>query len=204
MTLLTTMLVTGSNLYQARYGKPAQRAGFFNLTDMSKYILSEIFTLLPADICTPETAAKTLIGQFSLDEETEVSSFILEKEGAAVVYPSVGSEADKSSLPFVIRLIEEASALDEHNKVVFHYCTGRKLSHTIIYIGEQLKLANSFKADSFESALYFLFLAIKGLQMNPRQCTVRVCCAITKEQENVFSRFFKGFQVNNLDILLQK
>ena len=196
------MPVTGSNLYHAKYEKPARKAGFFDWTDMSKYILSEIFTLVPAEVYTPEIAREALAGQFPLNGDVQVQAVALEKEGAMVVYPS-GAQME-GVLPFAVRMMEEASSVKEYNKVVFHYSAEKRLSHTIIYIGEELKLANSFKADSFESALYFLFLAIKGLQMNPRQCTVRVCCNITKEQEGIFSRFFKGFQVNDLDILLNK
>ena len=202
MTLLTTTLVTGSNHYQAIYEKPAQRAGFFNWTYMGKYILSEIFTLVPAEVYNPEVAREALAGQFLLDRDVEVQAVALGKEGAMVVYPS--NAETEGAVPFAVKLMEEAYSVQEYNKVVFHYNAEKRLSHTIIYIGDELKLANSFKADSFESALYFLFLAIKGLQMNPRQCTVRVCCGITKEQEGIFSRFFKGFQVNDLDILIIK
>lgn len=171
---------------------------------MNKYILSEIFTLVPTELYSLQTAREALVGQFSLDNSVDVSAVPFEKEGLMVVYPTNAEGEECTVVPFAVRLIEEAASLQEHNKVVFHYCTEKRLSHTIIYIGEDLKLANSFKADSFESALYFLFLAIKGLQMNPRQCIVRVCCAITKEQETIFSRFFKGFQVNDLDILITK
>lgn len=171
---------------------------------MGKYIISEVFTLVPSELYTPEMGKEALAGQFSLDSSVGISSCLLEKEKAVIVFPVYVSDEQGQSMPFVVRLLEEASVVQEYNKVVFHYSSEKKLSHTIIYEGEDLKLANSFKAESFESALYFLFLSIKGLQMNPRQCTVQVCCRISKEQELLFARFFKGFNVNNLDILLQQ
>lgn len=177
---------------------------FFNMSDMGKYFLSEIFTLVPGEVFTPQIAEEALVGQFSLNSGIDVSSYMLEKEGAVVVFPSSPALQDTGALPFVVKLLEEADAIEEYNKVIFHYCSKKKLSHTIIYAGEELKLVNSFRAESFESALYFLFLSIKGLQMNPRQCTVQVCCAISLEQEEIFARFFKGFKVNNLDIHLQQ
>lgn len=176
---------------------------FFNRIIMGKFFLSDIFTLVPYEVYTPEIGKEALSCQFSLDGSIEISSIVLEKEKAVVVFPADVSHTDIVTLPFVIRLIEEASSVNEYNKVVFHYSCEKKLSHTIIYRGEELQLANSFKAENFESALYFLFLSIKGLQMNPRQCTVQVCCNISKEQEGIFARFFKGFKVNNLDTLLQ-
>ena len=77
-------------------------------------------------------------------------------------------------------------------------------AHIIICTGEELKLANSFKADSFESALYFLFLSIQKLQMNPKQCVIRVCSDISQEQEETVKRFFNGVEKNNLDNCILK
>ena len=164
---------------------------------MGKYILSEIFTLVPAEVYTPEIAREALAGQFPLNGDVQVQAVALEKEGAMVVYPS-GAQME-GVLPFAVRMMEEASSVKEYNKVVFHYSAEKRLSHTIIYIGEELKLANSFKADSFESALYFLFLSIQQLQMNPKQCVIRVCSDISQEQEETVKRFFNGVEKNNLD-----
>ena len=102
--------------------------------------------------------------------------------------------------PFVAKLLEHAKAIHEYNKVVFHYSPQRGISHIIICMGEELKLVNSFKVDSFESALYFMFLSIKGLQMNPRQCVVNVCWNISRQGMDTVSKFFKGVEVTDLDI----
>ena len=109
MTLLTTMPVTGSNLYHAKYEKPARKAGFFDWTDMSKYILSEIFTLVPAEVYTPETAREALAGQFPLNGDVQVQAVALEKEGAMVVYPS--NAQMEGAVPFAVRLMEEDAKL---------------------------------------------------------------------------------------------
>lgn len=168
---------------------------------MDKFVLTEIFTLLPKDLYSPQLGKNALMGQFSLDENVPVGVHFMEKDNAVVVYRQSGQEGEEP-LPFVVKMLEEACNIPVYNKVMFHYSKEKRLSHTIIYNGEELKLANSFRADSFESALYFLFLSIQGLQMNPKQCVVRVCCPVTEEQERIFAKFFNGFQVKDLNIYL--
>ena len=176
-----------------------------------KYILSEHFTLIPAEYYSPQQGEAALKGQFALQGNHIFGRYDFEQANAVVAYAipqensgNEGGGQEENPVPLVAKLLELTNEIAHYNKVIFHYSSKKNISHIVIAAGNELKLANSFKADSFESALYFLFLAIKGLQMNPRQCTVRVCCGITKEQEEIFSRFFKGFQVNDLDILFTK
>ncbi len=192
------------NYFCAPRRQPACREEKF----MEKYILSEIFTLIPKDFYTPQMGKAALMEQFGLEGEYSFHSIPYNKENAVIAYAlphglEYGEDGDCNALPFVTRLLEETGQITGYNKVVFHYNCAKKLSHTIICTGEELKLANSFKADSFESALYFLFLAIQQLQMNPKQCIVRVCCHMTPQQEAIISRFFNGIEVNNLDNLIQ-
>ena len=174
---------------------------------MEKYIFTEIFTLFPKELYSAHAGEIALKSEFQPGNGYIFKEYLYKKGNVVVSYavPQTALPENAEELPpFVARLLMEADAITSYNKAILHYNGNRNIAHIIICTGEELKLANSFKADSFESALYFLFLAIKGLQMNPRQCTVRVCCNITKEQEGIFSRFFKGFQVNDLDILLKK
>lgn len=175
---------------------------------MEKYILSEIFTLIPKEYYTPQFGKAALMEQFGLEGEYFFHSIPYNKANAVIAYalpPAEENGADSccTPVPFAKRLLEETGQITGYNKVVFHYNSIKKLSHTIICTGEELKLANSFKADSFESALYFLFLAIRQLQMNPKQCIIRVCCHMTPQQEALISRFFNGVEINDLDNLIQ-
>lgn len=175
---------------------------------MGKYILSEIFTLVPEELYTPELGRAALTEQFGLEGEYDFHHTLHEKANAVIAYalPACGEKGTgvcSKTYPFAVRLLQETEEIPGYNKVVFHYNMERKLSHIIICTGEELKLANSFKADNFESALYFLFLSIQQLQMNPKQCIVRVCSGITSEQETIISRFFNGVEKNNLDNLIQ-
>lgn len=169
---------------------------------MKQYTLSGLFTLIPVELYTPEFGKEALCNQFNLSDGYTFNGHRLNGTKAVLAYALKQEEVTAQGPqpePFAIRLIEECGNINEYNRVVFHYSACKNLSHTVIATGEELKMANSFKADSFESALYFLFLSIQQLQMNPRQCTVRVCSEITPEQEQTIARFFGGVQKNNLD-----
>ena len=172
---------------------------------MKQYILSDLFTLIPQELYTPSLGKEALCSQFNLNGSYTFKGHLLASTKAVVAFAveeGNGEGGAMDSCPFAVRLIEECDSIDEYNKVVFHYSAQKMLSHTVIATGSELKIANSFKADSFESALYFLFLSIQQLQMNPRQCTVRVCSAITPQQEETIARFFSGVEKNNLDNLI--
>ncbi len=175
---------------------------------MEKYILSEIYTLVPRELYTPETGKSALMEQFGLQGEYIFHNASYQKADAIIAY-ALPSAAEGSideccnTYPFVVRLLKELDNITGYNKVIFHYNAEKGLSHIIIGTGEELKMANSFSSDSFESALYFLFLSIRQLQMNPKQCIVRVCSGIDADQEKTISRFFSGVETNNLDNLIQ-
>lgn len=161
------------------------------------YLPTEIFTLIPLEIYTPQSGEAALREQFSLSGELIYGEHHFQQYKAVMAFCGTVP-------PFAIKLIEECSSISNYNKVVFHYSQQLNLSHTIIGAGEELKLANSFKAESFESALYFLFLSIQQLQMNPKQCVIRVCGDISVQQEETIKRFFNSVEKNNLNNYIQQ
>ena len=162
--------------------------------EMQKYFYTEKFALIPQQVYTMELGKEALGVQFQMGADASIGTFAPDGSDIVVVYHQSGE-----GLPFVVRLMEEAAAIEDFNKVAFHYSKERGIAHIIIYTGNELRLANSFKVDSYETALYFLFLSIKGLQMNPRQCVVHICWNIDPAQKQTADRFFKGTQVNDLD-----
>lgn len=168
---------------------------------MEKCILSETFTLIPREIYTRERGIEALEAQFPLHGEHVFNEYGY--KDAVVAFALRKEVAEENAYPFIIKLLEEAAGLEAFNRVVFHYSETKKSAHVVICMGKELKLANSFRADSFDSALYFLFLSIQQLQMNPRQCTIRVCSGISGEQEATIARFFNGVEKHNLDNLIQ-
>ena len=171
---------------------------------MGKYFYTEKFTLIPKQIYTPELGREALEQQFRLTPEVEVESCDVCADEAVIVYCAQdiehGTPDVEKMLPLAAGMMQAVYGTEEYNKVAFHYSRERGFAHIIIYTGEELKLANAFKVDSYESALYFLFLSIKGLQMNPQQCVITLCWDIDAAQREIAGKFFKGTKVNNLDI----
>ncbi len=184
---------------------------------LEKYILSEIFTLIPGELYTAECGEAALKEQFSLKGEYLFKEYTFNSANAVVAYAipqtftaqetggikEINGESD-SVYPFIVRMLDETAAIGCFNKVIFHYSKEKKLSHIVISAGNELKIANCFKADTFESALYFLFLSIQQLQMNPKQCIVRVCSEMSQEQEQIIGKFFNGVEKNNLSNIICK
>lgn len=176
---------------------------------MEKYIFTEKFTLFPKDLYTPQIAETALKSQYGIGSGYIFKEYPYKGGEIIVAYAvpekeSLEHTTDVQLYPLAARLLEETSVIGDYNKVILHYCNIKKIAHIIISTGKELKLANSFKSDSFESSLYFLFLSIQQLQMNPRQCVIRVCSTITGQQEETIRRFFKGVEKNNLDKFILK
>ena len=171
---------------------------------MGKYFYTEKFTLIPKQIYTPELGREALEQQFQLNPEAEIESCQVCAAEAVIVYCAHGIESGtpdaEKPLPLAAGMMQTVYGTEEYNKVALHYSKERGFAHIIIYTGEELKLANAFKVDSYESALYFLFLSIKGLQMNPQQCVITLCWDIDAAQREIAGKFFKGTKVYNLDI----
>ena len=57
-----------------------------------------------------------------------------------------------------------------------------------------LRLCNSFQAMDFTTAEYFLFMALKRLQINPEISAVYVRTPLEQEQEMSLYRYFKSVE----------
>ena len=60
--------------------------------------------------------------------------------------------------------------------------------------GRTLLLCNSFQAPDFTSAQYFIFLALKKLQLNPEVSTICFRTPLTEDQEMSLYRYFKSVE----------
>ena len=61
--------------------------------------------------------------------------------------------------------------------------------------GRQLLLCNSYPAQDFTTAEYYLFLAVKSLLINPEMSTVCFMSSLTQEEEMSLYRYFKSVLV---------
>ena len=67
--------------------------------------------------------------------------------------------------------------------------------HMAVGQGKSLMLANVFDAPDFTTAQYFIFLALKKLQLNPEVSTICFRTPLQPEQEMSLYRYFKAVEV---------
>ena len=153
--------------------------------------------LVPSAFFDAESAREILSGTVLLDEEDKVEYISLPEFSAELVYSlsavpepvGGGEEVERPELYFVLKAL---SAIEEHNKIVASYSDG-VLSLAIAQGGELL-LANVFEAADFTTAEYFIFMAVRKLQMNPEVSTIHFLTPLSPEEEMSLYRYFKSVE----------
>lgn len=102
-------------------------------------------------------------------------------------------EADsEESLPELYYILDKLDSNPEYNKVHLSFKDG--CLHLAIAQGRNLLLANVYEAPDFTTAEYYLFLALRQLQLNPEITTVCVASELSEEEEMSLYRYFKAVE----------
>jgi hypothetical protein len=89
-------------------------------------------------------------------------------------------------------LLKALPGIGEYNKIAASY-DGTYL-HLAIAQGGNLLLSNVFRAADFTTAEYFLFMAVKKLQMNPEVSSVFFRSPLAESEEMSLYRYFKAVE----------
>ena len=156
---------------------------FFN-PEQARAALEEVVALEPGDIVEyvpVPSLASVLVYSNSIGES-------LSKVLANTVLPTSGQPV--RVLPEMYYLLKELDGISEYNKIVASWADG--WLHLVIAQGKSLSLANTYQAPDFTTAEYFLFLAMRRLQLNPEVSTVCFRTPLTPEAEMSLYRYFKS------------
>ena len=93
-------------------------------------------------------------------------------------------------LPEMYYMLETLSECTEYNKIVASWADG--YLHLAIGQGRNLMLANIFKAPDFTTAEYFIFNAMKKLQLNPEMSTITFRTPLSEAEEMSLYRYFRA------------
>ena len=93
-------------------------------------------------------------------------------------------------LPELYSMLKSLNAIQEYNRIVASYMDG--VLYLVIAQGKTLLLCNTYSAPDFTTAEYFIFLAMKKLQLNPEMSTINFRTQLTDEQEMSLYRYFKS------------
>ena len=95
-------------------------------------------------------------------------------------------------LPEMYYILESLEKCPEYNKIVASWADG--YLHLAIGQGRNLMLANIFKAPDFTTAEYFIFNALKKLQLNPEMSTITFRTPLGEEEEMSLYRYFRSVE----------
>ena len=170
-------------------------------------LLTPKVTLVPANFFNPESARQTLEEVVRLREGDAVEYISIPSLGAVLIYSnSIDESLSKviaqtvlttggdvpRVLPEMYFLLRDMPLCKEYNKIMASYRDG--WLHLAISQGKSLLLANVYEAVDFTTAEYFIFLALKKLQLNPEISTITFRTPLLPEQEMSLYRYFKSVE----------
>ncbi len=141
---------------------------------------TEKFTAIPARLYKKGDELKVLGKIHKLDELDEINTIKVLKENMVVLY-AVNStfinlikhyHPNFNLFPAIFLNLTYLPLFEEYNKLSFNYLKG--VATIVGAEGDKIVYCNSFPAHHFNSALYFLFLALKEVQFNPETTTVYI------------------------------
>ena len=176
-------------------------------TQVDVSVFTPKFALVPNGFHAPEISRQMLSEVVALDESDQVDHVEVPQFGAVLLYslslggtlPKVVSETvirtDGSKgwmLPEPYYMLSAMSDIHDYNKIVAAYMDG--WLYLAIAQGKTLMLCNSFQAPDFTTAEYFVFLAMKKLQLNPEMSSIYFRTHLTEEQEMSLYRYFRSVE----------
>lgn len=157
-------------------------------------LLTHKCTLVPKHFFNPSAAEDALREVVKLDGNDNVKYVDVPQYDAVLVYSDYDSISGGHSeaLPEMLFILKDLAQCREYNKIVASYCDG--ILYLAIAQGKSLMLANTYKAQDFVTAEYFIFLAMKSLQLNPEVSTICWRSPVGKEDELSLYRYFKAVE----------
>lgn len=150
--------------------------------------------LVPSAFFDAASAREILSRTVLLEDDDEIEYISLPEYSAELVYSLSDTSSDPEPVegPELYNVLKALSDIGEHNKIVASYGDG--VLSLAIAQGKELLLANVFTAADFITAEYFLFMAVKKLQLNPEVSTVHFLTSLSPEQEMSLYRYFKSVE----------
>jgi len=172
-------------------------------------LMTPKFTLVPTAFLMPGEEREALSAVVDLAPSDEVLVTDVPRFGASLVYSlSIGETLSRMIaqnlpapdgrpgriLPEIWYLLRDLEKVTDYNKILASVADGHL--YLVIAQGNALQLANVFPAPDFTTAEYYLFLAIKQLQINPELSSVHFRTPLGASDEMSLYRYFKS--VNSL------
>lgn len=163
--------------------------------------------LVPSQFYSSEGARAALEDVADLKEGDQVDAVEVIDYDAVLLYSnSIGETLSKvmaetvlrtdgskvGSLPEMYFILKSLSTLSDYNRIVASYMDG--YLYLAIAQGKSLLLCNSYEAPDFTTAQYFIFMAMKKLQLNMEMSTICFRTPLNEEEEISLYRYFKNVE----------
>ena len=165
------------------------------------------FTLVPVQFFDPGNI-RSVLEEVTRLRDTDVVEYVdVPQFGAVLVYSNSMDESLSKAvsrtvltvsgesvpvLPEIFFILRDLQSCQDYNKILASYKDG--WLHLAVAQGKSLLLANSYKAVDFTTAEYFIFLAMRTLQLNPEVSTISWRTPLTAEEEMSLYRYFKAVE----------
>ena len=157
---------------------------------MEVSILTPVCTLVPAHFFNT-TSARDALAEVACLREGDVVKWVEVPQYDAVLLYAVENEGVEA-LPELWFLLRDLPKCKDYNKLIASYKDG--FLYLAIAQGGSLLLANVFEAPDFTTAQYYIFLAMKQLQLNPEVSTICMRSLVGPEEEMSLYRYFKSVE----------
>ena len=165
------------------------------------------FTLVPSQFVTEATEREMLSGVCQLSGSDKVFSTDVPEFAAKLLWsPSnVGKLCETLSnivlrvdgtaaevLPEPYYMLRSLHSMSQYNKIVASYADSKL--YLVIAEGRSLRLCNVYDAPGFTSAEYWIFSAMKSLQLNPDVSEIVFRTPISEEEEISLCSYFRSVE----------
>ena len=170
-------------------------------------VFSPKCALVPAQFHVPENSRQMLSDVVSLTDDESVEFVHVPEFAAVMLYSNtvVGAMSRVISetvlrtdgtkarpLPEAYYMLKQLSVIHDYNKILDSYKDDSL--YLVIAQGKSLLFCNTFKAPDFTTAQYFIFLAMKKLQLNPEVSSIFFRTPLDQDQEMSLYRYFKNVE----------
>ena len=144
-------------------------------------------TLVPSRYFDVQEPRRILSEVAVLDPDDVVGYAKIDRLDAYLVYSGAAE-----GYPQLYYLLTELPHCPEYNKIFAAWERG--CLSLAIASGDNLLLCNTYQAEDFTTAQYFIFSAVKSLQLNPELSTVCFRTPLSADEEMSLYRYFKSVE----------
>lgn len=168
-------------------------------------VLTPKVSLVPSSFLNPDDSREMLQRTVDLDSTDSVEAIEVPEFSAVLLYSLSAYEdslsrtqktldlrPDGPALPEMYFILQDLLHTDGYNKIVASYADFHL--HLAIAQGKNLLLCNVYDAADFTTAEYFIFLAMRKLQLNPEVSAICFRTPLSEAETMSLYRYFKGVE----------